>query len=85
MRRSAATRQVTGSYPSLKQLRAYSHAAFLNKTCIEDTSPYVSSLKESIIMPNSRDPIPTYRVMDENGIILNPNEDPKVCTAEFTT
>jgi hypothetical protein len=44
----------------------------------EDSSQIVHSLKESVILPNSREAIPTYQVMDLQGNILNEAENPKV-------
>jgi len=44
----------------------------------EDNSKYITSLKDTVILPNSREAIPTYRVMDEDGKVLNPKELPNV-------
>lgn len=37
------------------------------------------------ILPNVISGIPVYRVMDRQGQIINPSEDPKVCSLLFVS
>lgn len=45
---------------------------------VEDRSQFVTSMDAATISPKDVKVIPTYRVMDTNGVILNPKDDPQV-------
>lgn len=47
---------------------------------VEDRSQYVTSMDEATIRPSEHQVLPTYRVMDTDGKILNPKDDPHVRT-----
>jgi hypothetical protein len=46
----------------------------------EERSEEVYDLEKCFISPSSFKPLPTYRVMDTNGIVINKAEDPQVIT-----
>jgi hypothetical protein len=45
---------------------------------VEDRSEYVTSMDDATIRPSEQKVLPTYRVMDVDGKILNAKDDPKV-------
>lgn len=50
---------------------------------VENTSKLVSSLPEAWVLPENPDRvIPTYRLIDEDGVVLNEAEFPKEVCAQ---
>jgi hypothetical protein len=47
----------------------------------EERSEELYNLEKCFLSPSSFKPLPTYRVMDTNGIVINSAEDPQVITA----